>query len=154
MNLCVAFACLQTLSSELLKCIANKLFFGGQLQLKPWNCLDSPLDVSANRRISCTFFKIIMYFCAQLKIYPALTLSLPDRPHYYFPLSNARRFYSSRKEPMCAKGLTGPIFLPFHPRPAKTGPFIILLCLPYNRLRARVNDSFPGQTHTKWRQDG
>ena len=65
---------------------------------------------------------------------PLLSYSTPDD----FTLSNARRFYSSvMGEPLGVggKGLTGPIcpslFLlnPFPPKPAKTGPFIILLCL-------------------------
>ena len=50
-------------------------------------------------------------------------------------LSNTRQFYSSREWLSVwelGKGLTGPICLtlfPFPPRPAKIGPFVILLCL-------------------------
>ena len=68
----------------------------------------------------------------------SLTFSLPDRPRHhplcYFTLSDTKRFILVKGEPLGGKGLTWPIcpslFLnPFPLRPAKTVPFVILLCL-------------------------
>ena len=56
------------------------------------------------------------------------------QPLCYFTLSNSRRFYLSKREPLGGKGLTEPVcpslFLnPFPPRLTKSGHYVILLCL-------------------------